>query len=137
MQVKEGLVQSRGHQIAYLAVNEHLASDKEPAVVFIHGVLASVNFWLDCVPPGFREDRAWYSLSLPAHHPSTVPQDFKLGDVDDAFFFDVMSGALRELLGGRKAIIVGHSTGAILAWLVLSVWRGFMQENGAAPKAFF
>ena len=115
MKVKEGFVESGGHQLAYLAVNEHLASDEEPAIVFIHGVLASVNFWLDCVPPEFKEGRAWYSLSLPAHHPSTVPENFQLGDVNDAWFFEIMNGALRELLGEKKAIIVGHSTGGFCA----------------------
>lgn len=115
MKVKEGFVESAGHQLAYLAVNEHLASDDEPAVVFIHGVLASVNFWLDCVPPEFKNGRAWYSLSLPAHHPSTVPQNFALGDVDDAWFFKIMDGAIRELLGDKKAIVVGHSTGGFCA----------------------
>lgn len=115
MKVKTGFVESEGHRLAYLAMNDHLASDEEPAIVFIHGVLASVNFWLDCVPPGFKEGRAWYSLSLPAHHPSTVPQDFKFGDVDDAWFFRVMDGALRGLLGDRKAIVVGHSTGGFCA----------------------
>lgn len=115
MKVKEGFVQSHGHQLAYLAVNEHLAGDDDPAIVFIHGVLASVNFWRDCVPPAFREGRAWYSLSLPAHHPSTVPRDFKPDDVDEAWFFDVMNGALKELLGDRKAIVVGHSTGGFCA----------------------
>ncbi|MDF1628523.1 MAG: alpha/beta hydrolase [Alcanivoracaceae bacterium] len=111
MKVREGFVESAGHQLAYLAVNEHLASDKEPAIVFIHGVLASVNFWRDCVPPEFKEGRAWYSLSLPAHHPSTVPQDFSVGDVNDEWFFQVMNGALKKLLGDKKAIVVGHSTG--------------------------
>lgn len=115
MKVREGFVNSGGHQLAYLAVNEHLANDKEPAIVFIHGVLVSVNFWLDCVPPEFKKSRAWYSLSLPAHHPSTVPKNFKLGDVNDAWFFNIMSVALQELLGDKKAIIVGHSTGGFCA----------------------
>ncbi|MDI9244249.1 alpha/beta hydrolase [Marinobacter sp. CHS3-4] len=111
MEVREGFVESSGHQLAYLAVNEHLASGEEPAIVFIHGVLASVNFWRDCVPPEFKEGRAWYSLSLPAHHPSTVPENFSTGDVDEAWFFDIVNGALQQLLGERKAIVVGHSTG--------------------------
>lgn len=115
MKVKEGVVESHGHQLAWLAVNEHLARDDEPAIVFIHGVLASVNFWRDCVPPAFKEDRAWYALSLPAHHPSTVPLDFSPDDVNDTWFFDVMNGALQALLGDRKAIVVGHSTGGFSA----------------------
>lgn len=111
MDVREGFVESEGHRLAYLAVNEHLASDEEPAIVFIHGVLGSVNLWRDCVPPGFEEGRAWYSLSLPAHHPSTVPPDFAIGDVDETSLFRIMDGALGELLGEREAIVIGHSTG--------------------------
>ncbi len=122
MEVKEGFVESRGHQLAYLAVNETLVSDKQPAIVFIHGVLASVNFWRDCIPPDIKENRTWYSLSLPAHHPSTVPTDFAPEQVNEQWFFEVMSGALKALLGERKAIIVGHSTGGFSA-LNLAIHR--------------
>ncbi|MGJ8670495.1 MAG: alpha/beta fold hydrolase [Oceanococcus sp.] len=115
MKVKEGFVESQGHRLAYLAVNEHLVSDEQPCIVFIHGVLASVNFWRDCVPTSFQEDRAWYSLSLPAHHPSTVPANFAPEQVNEQWFFEVMNGALKELLGDRKAIIIGHSTGGFSA----------------------
>ena len=122
MQIKEGFVESQGHRLAYLAVNEHLARVEEPSIVFIHGVLASVHFWLDCVPPSFKESRAWYALSLPAHHPSTVPANFEPEQVDEQWFFDVMNGALGELLGDKKAIIVGHSTGGFSA-LNLAIHR--------------
>lgn len=115
MKLREGFVESEGHRLAYLAVNENLASEDEPCLVFIHGVLVSVNFWRDCVPPGFKEDRAWYALSLPAHHPSTVPADFAPEQVNEQWFFDVMNGALKALLGDRKAIIIGHSTGGFSA----------------------
>lgn len=115
MNLEEGFVESEGHRLAYLAVNEHLASKEQPSIVFIHGVLVSVNFWLDCVPPSFKEGRAWYSLSLPAHHPSTVPPDFAPEDVNEQWFFRVMNGAIKALLGDRKAIIVGHSTGGFCA----------------------
>lgn len=113
MKIREGFVDSEGHRLAYLAVNEHLAQPGEPAVVFIHGVLASINCWRDAVPPSFR-NRAWYALSLPAHHPSTVPTDFGLGQVDADWFHRVMDGALGALLDGRKAIVVGHSTGGFV-----------------------
>lgn len=115
MILKEGFVESEGHQLAYLAVNEHLANEGEPCLVFIHGVLASVNFWLDSVPPGFKSDRAWYSLSLPAHHPSRVPVGFAAEQVNEQWFFEVMNGALKALLGDRKAILIGHSTGGFSA----------------------
>lgn len=122
MKVREGFVEVEGHRLAYLAVNERLARADEPAVVFIHGVLVSVNFWRDCVPPGFREGAAWYSLSLPAHHPSTVPADFNASQVDGQWFFRVMSGALQALLADRKSIVVGHSTGGFCA-LNLAIHR--------------
>ncbi|MBF0353597.1 MAG: alpha/beta hydrolase [SAR324 cluster bacterium] len=116
MKVKEGFVESEGHRLGYLAVNEHLLNQNDqPIVVFIHGVLASINFWHDCVPPNFKKDRAWYSLSLPAHHPSTVPPDFKPEHVNEQWFFNLMNGALKALLGDKKAIIVGHSTGGFSA----------------------
>ncbi len=116
MKIDQGFVESEGHRLAYLAVNPHLDEHSEqPPVVFIHGVLASVNFWRDCVPPSFSENRAWYALSLPAHFPSTVPADFSSDQVNDAWFYRVMNGALEKLLRGRKAIIVGHSTGGYSA----------------------
>jgi len=122
MNVRRGFVDIEGHRLAYLAVNEHVARPEEPAVVFIHGVLASVSFWLDAVPPELRENRPWYALSLPAHHPSTVPADFGPGHVDEPWFYRVMNGALEQLLDGRRAIVVGHSTGGFCA-LNLAIHR--------------
>lgn len=115
MNIREGFVEVEGHRLACLAVNEHLARDDEPAVVFIHGVLASVNCWRDAVPPSFRDGRAWYALSLPAHHPSTVPADFHASQVDAPWFARVMSGALQALVADRPVIVVGHSTGGFCA----------------------
>jgi hypothetical protein len=44
MKVRQDFVDIEGHRLAYLAVNEHLAHPEQPAVVFIHGVLASVSY---------------------------------------------------------------------------------------------
>lgn len=115
MQVTERFVDIEGHRLACLAVNEHLAQPGEPAVVFIHGVLASVNFWRAALPAAYRDNRPWYALSLPAHPPSTVPADFQAEQVDDAWFYRIMNGALEQLLKDRKAIVVGHSTGGFAA----------------------
>lgn len=115
MNVREGFVEVDGHRLAFLAVNEHLTRPDELPVVFIHGVLASVNCWRDAVPPAFKSDRAWYALSLPAHYPSTVPADFSPEQVDEQWFYRIMNGALEQLFGGRKAIVVGHSTGGFSA----------------------
>ena len=53
MKVTERFVDIEGHRLACLAINEHLAQPGEPAVVFIHGVLASVNFWRAALPEQF------------------------------------------------------------------------------------
>ncbi len=115
MKVRTGFVEVEGHRLAYLAVNEHLASAEQPALVFIHGVLVSINFWRGTLPANIRDNRAWYALSLPAHHPSTVPADFSSEHVDADWFFRLMNGALEQLLDGQKAIVVGHSTGGFCA----------------------
>lgn len=115
MKVRERFVEVEGHRLAYLAVNEHLARADAPAVVFIHGVLASVNCWRDWVPPSFRDGRAWYAVSLPAHHPSTVPPDFHASQVDAPWFFRVIRGGLEALAADRPVIVVGHSTGGFSA----------------------
>ena len=116
MEIKEHFIESESHHLGCLSVNEHLSSKTdEPAIVFIHGILSSINFWLDIVPDSFKEDRAWYSLSLPSAHPSKVPDDFSLEHVDEDWFHRVMNGALKKLLGDRKAILIGHSTGGFCA----------------------
>lgn len=135
MKAREGFVEVEGHRLAYLAVNEHLARADEPAVVFIHGVLASVNFWRDCVPPAFRDRRAWFALSLPAHHPSTVPPGFHASQVDGEFFYRLVSGALQALVAERKAIVVGHSTGGFCA-LNLAIHRAPMVTGIVSVAGF-
>lgn len=115
MDVREGFVETEGHRLAFLAVNEHLDRPHEPAILFIHGVLASVHFWRTCVPADFVAGRAWFALSLPAHHPSTVPAEFASVAVDESWFFRIMDGAIQALFQGRRVIVVGHSTGGFCA----------------------
>ncbi|RMF15582.1 MAG: alpha/beta hydrolase [Gammaproteobacteria bacterium] len=111
MHLREGFVDSEGHQLAWLAANEHLTQTDQPAIVFIHGVLASVYFWPAVLPPDIRDGMPWYALSLPAHAPSRVPGDFHADQVTAEGFNHIMESGLNALLGTRKAIIVGHSTG--------------------------
>ena len=114
MKIREGFVESEGHKLAYLSINEHLDNQNEPALIFIHGALASINSWHDAVPEVYKENKSWYSLSLPAHHPSVVPNDFDGKQVSAEWFYTVMSKAINELIGERKFLIVGHSTGGFV-----------------------
>lgn len=43
MQVEEGFVESEGHRLASFAVNEPLASEEEPSIVFIHGTYLTMR----------------------------------------------------------------------------------------------
>lgn len=135
MNAREGFVEVQGHRLAYLAVNEHLARADEPAVVFIHGVLASVNFWRACVPPAYRDGKAWFALSLPAHHPSSVPAGFHAAQVDAASFDRLLRGALQALLADRAVVVVGHSTGGFCA-LNLAIHRAPMVTGVVSVAGF-
>ncbi|MBL4876663.1 MAG: alpha/beta hydrolase, partial [Cohaesibacteraceae bacterium] len=101
-----------GHELAVLAVNEDI---DEPAIIFIPGVMAPVNFWLSCLPESVREHRRWYSISLPGHHPSTVPESYQPEDVDEDWFNRLYQSVIQQLVGTEKVIVVGHSTGGFAA----------------------
>ena len=112
MNARELSINFEGHQLAVLAVNENI---DEPAIIFIPGVMAPVNFWLSCLPESVRENRRWYSISLPGHHPSTVPADYKPQGVDEDWFNRLYQTVIKQLVGTEKVIVVGHSTGGFAA----------------------
>ncbi len=101
-----------GHELAVLAVNEDIEG---PAIIFIPGVMAPVNFWLSCLPAAIRDGRRWYSVSLPGHHPSRVPAGFKPQDIDESWFNRLYQSVIQQLVGTEKVIVVGHSTGGFSA----------------------
>ena len=96
-------------------MNADSAQDTRPVLVFIHGVLASVNFWPSCMPEALKTDYPWISLSLPAHYPSKLPKGFSAQDIDPNWFNTLYEGAFEQLLGDREFILIGHSTGGFAA----------------------
>ena len=112
MKTRELHISFEGHELAVLAVNEDI---DEPAIIFIPGVMAPVNFWLSCLPESVREHRRWYSISLPGHHPSTVPESYQPEDVDEDWFNRLYQSVIQQLVGTEKVIVVGHSTGGFAA----------------------
>lgn len=112
MKSRELRISFEGHELAVLAVNEDI---DEPAIIFIPGVMAPVNFWLSCLPEPVREHRRWYSISLPGHHPSSVPANYKPEDVDENWFNRLYQAVIKQLVGSEKVIVVGHSTGGFSA----------------------
>ncbi len=112
MQSRELKISFEGHEIAVLAVNEDIDA---PAIIFIPGVMAPVNFWLSCLPESIREHQRWYSISLPGHHPSTVPDNYHRQNVDESWFNRLYQAVIKQLVGAEKVIVVGHSTGGFSA----------------------
>jgi pimeloyl-ACP methyl ester carboxylesterase len=112
MTIRKLNIHFEGHEIAVLAGNENI---DEPAVIFIPGVLAPVNFWLACLPESILNNRRWYSISLPGHHPSKVADDYKPEDVNEEWFNRLYQSVIVQLVADRKVIVVGHSTGGFTA----------------------
>jgi len=132
MKSRDLLVNFDGHQVAVLAANEEIEG---PAIIFIPGVMAPINFWKCCLPDAIREKRRWYSISLPGHHPSIVPDNFKSTDVDARWLNRLYQAVIKELVGAEKIIIVGHSTGGFSALNLAA--NGFDQLLGIVSVAGF
>lgn len=108
-----------GHRLVAIAGN--LSKPGRP-IVFIHGITASVHFWLPSLPAAVRESHPWYSLSLPAHFPAIAPEDFDPSDITVELFAEALGEAIHQLVGNQPVQIVGHSTGAFSA-LILAALR--------------
>ncbi len=112
MPIRELYIHFEGHEIAVIAANEHV---DEPAVIFIPGVLAPVNFWLACLSDSILTNRRWYSISLPGHQPSKVADDYKPEDVNEDWLNRLYQSVILQLVASRKVVVVGHSTGGFCA----------------------
>lgn len=104
-----------GHTMAALSFNEHLAGTP---VIFIHGIMSSVNFWVAGQTPIFAERMPWHSLSLPGHYPAAFAPDFLREHLTPELIARLTAGAVRHLVGDRPALLVGHSTGGFAALAV-------------------
>lgn len=107
-----------GHRVAALVAN---ADAGGLPVVLLHGITMSPRFWRPHLPPSVRDGRCWLSLSLPGHHPGTMPY-LPRRAITPELFAQVMDDALEALLGDEKAIVVGYSTGGFAA-LALAAHR--------------
>lgn len=132
-----------GHQLVAYGFNTHLS---QTPVVLLHGITASANSWL-VGPPPVLAHYPWYSLSLPGHFPAQFPLGFASADLTPELVARLVSTAVRQLAGGRPAILIGHSTGGFAALAVAATApelvagvvciSGFVQGRWTAvsPKA--
>ncbi len=110
--VRRGFIEAEGHKLAVISANEDRPGTP---VVFLHGITASVDFWLPSLPNGVRDTVRWISLSLPGHPPSDLPANYPFRDLTAGTFADVEVAALSRMLGGQPAALVGWSTGGFTA----------------------
>lgn len=102
----------QGHKIVALPFNEERNG---VPVIFIHGVTASINFWEPIQLSIIKDKFRWYSLSLPGHYPAILPHDFEVGSFNRGMITEVLSKAIKKLVGEQVVILIGHSTGGFAA----------------------
>jgi len=105
-------IQIEGHQLAAVSTN---SNDAGLPVVFLHGIGGSIYFWTPDETALFDKVGPCYSLSLPGHYPAIFPPGFGVESLTAELMARLLSGAIREMVGNRKVLLVGHSTGGFAA----------------------
>jgi pimeloyl-ACP methyl ester carboxylesterase len=82
-------------------------------VVFLHGMLTTTAVVRDL----FEEPDAesWISVSLPGHHPGRLAAGTVPDAIDADLFADLAEAVLQEILGDRRVVAAGWSTGGFAA----------------------
>lgn len=111
------------------AGNQH-----ETPVIFIHGILSSQYTWHD-FPLRFKQYGRILTLSLPGHYPARFPAHLPPSTLTDSWVGDTMAEALRQITGGKPAILIGHSTGGYASLAV--AWRAPQLVLGVISLAGF
>jgi pimeloyl-ACP methyl ester carboxylesterase len=101
-----------GHRMVAQGFNEDFTGTP---VIFLHGIMSSLDFWIAGQSAIFNEHFRWYTLSLPGHYPAALPADFQRADLTAETIARVVAGAVEQLTGGEPALLVGHSTGGFAA----------------------
>ena len=105
------LVHVDGHIVA---ADVHLPDgDDRPPVVFLHGILASLDLAAELFVDPAAEP--WIALSLPGHHPGVLPADCAAADLDEDLFAHLYETTLKQLIGERQVLAAGWSTGGFAA----------------------
>jgi pimeloyl-ACP methyl ester carboxylesterase len=101
-----------GHHLAAVSANSTAAGIP---VVFLHCIGSSIFFWTPDETSLFDKVRPCYSLSLPGHYPARFPPNFGVESLTAELMAQLFSGAIREIVGNQKVLLVGHSTGGFAA----------------------
>jgi len=117
-----------------LDYTEHAGSRDETPLVFIHGILSSQHTWLD-FPLRFRQYGRILTLSLPGHYPARFPARMPRSTITDSWVGETLAEALRQITGGKPAILIGHSTGGYASLAI--AWRAPQLVQGVISLAGF
>lgn len=99
-----------GHTVA---ADVHLLADGRLPVVFVHGILASIDLATELFVDPSAE--SWISLSLPGHHPGRLPDGPGASMLDEDLLARLYESALELLVGPSRVIATGWSTGGFAA----------------------
>ncbi len=110
-------VRCGGHEVV---ADVHLRDDVRPPVLFLHGILTSTAVVRDLFDA--PDAASWISVSLPGHHPGRLARGTPPAAIDEEFFAALVDAALAEVVGPRRVVAVGWSTGGFAA-LNLAVRR--------------
>ena len=99
-----------GHEVV---ADVHLRDEAGPPVLFLHGILTSTAVVRDLFDD---PDRAsWISVSLPGHQPGRLARGTPAAAVDAEFVAAFVEAAVEAVVGRRRVVAVGWSTGGFAA----------------------
>jgi len=100
----------RGHEAV---ADVHLRDDARPPVLFLHGILTSpavVRHLFDD-----PDEASWIAVSLPGHQPGRLAPGTPPAALDAEFFAGFVDAAVAAVVGRRRVVAVGWSTGGFAA----------------------
>lgn len=105
-------IEIEGHRLAAALTQ---SNDSGIPVFFLHGIGGSIYFWTPEETSIFQNSGSCYSLSLPGHFPAIFPKNFDTASLTAELIARLLSSAIQEIVGNRKVLLVGHSTGGFAA----------------------
>ena len=100
------------HQIAVIDGTDGKSG---PAVVFLHGILASAHLWPILIRDTPLDRYRWISVGLPGHYPSVAPKSFQREELSESFFARMVLEPVQAIFGDEPVHLVGWSTGGYSA----------------------
>lgn len=112
-----------GHKLAVLKLNN---KTEGVPIILLHGITNSIQVW--STDQVFHTVGPCYALSLPAHYPAVASPEFFQSPLTAQKMVGPLAGAIRQLLGGERVRIVGHSTGGFSALALAALYPELAEE---------